>query len=101
MDGNYDLIYCAGLFDYLSEDTCRELVNLFHRNLQPDGLAVVANMNDSKPFRNFIEFVLDWQLIYRTTDEIKRFAPERGLEGTKVVAEPSAVNLFLHVRKLD
>lgn len=101
LDGNYDLIYCAGLFDYLSEDTCRELVNLFHHNLRPDGLVVVANMDDSKPFRNFIEFVLDWQLIYRTTEEVKRFASERALEGARVVAEPSAVNLFLHVRKLD
>lgn len=101
LDGNYDLIYCAGLFDYLSEDTCRELVNLFHHNLRRDGLVVVANMNDTKPFRNFIEFVLDWQLIYRKTEEIKRFAPEHAWEGTKVVAEPSAVNLFLHVRQQD
>ncbi len=101
LDGNYDLIYCAGLFDYLSEDTCRELVGLFHRNLQPGGLVVVANMDDSKPFRNFIEFVLDWQLIYRTADEIRRFAPDDVLAATKVVAEPSAVNLFLHVRKAD
>lgn len=101
MDGNYDLIYCAGLFDYLSDDTCRELVNLFHHNLRPDGLVVVANMDDSKPFRNFIEFVLDWQLIYRQADAIKRFAPEGALDGTRVVAEPSAVNLFLHVRKTD
>jgi len=101
LEGNYDLIYCAGLFDYLSEDTCRELVGLFHRNLHPGGLVVVANMNDSKPFRNFIEFVLDWQLIYRTAAEVGRFAPDLGLDEMRVVAEPSAVNLFLHVRKPD
>jgi extracellular factor (EF) 3-hydroxypalmitic acid methyl ester biosynthesis protein len=101
LDGNYDLIYCAGLFDYLSEATCGELVKLFHHNLLPGGLTIAANMNDSKPFRNFIEFVLDWQLIYRTSREIRRFAPEHALEQTSVVAEPSSVNLFLHLRKPD
>ena len=32
-------------------------------------MVIVANMNDTKPFRNFIEFVLDWQLIYRDSRE--------------------------------
>jgi extracellular factor (EF) 3-hydroxypalmitic acid methyl ester biosynthesis protein len=100
-EGNYDLIYCAGLFDYLSPETCRELVKLFYDNLAPGGLLVVANMDDTKPFRNFIEFVLDWQLIYRHSDEIRAFAPERARETTTVVAEPASVNLFLHIRKPD
>ena len=101
LDGNYDLVYCAGLFDYLAEDICRELVKLFGHNLLPGGLAVVANMNDSKPFRNFIEFVLDWQLIYRTSHEVQRFAPEHAVGQTSVIAEPASVNLFLHLRKPD
>ena len=61
----FDLIYCAGLFDYLAPDTCRALMELWHDSLSPGGLMLIANMNDTKPFRNFIEFILDWQLIYR------------------------------------
>jgi extracellular factor (EF) 3-hydroxypalmitic acid methyl ester biosynthesis protein len=101
LDGNFDLIYCGGLFDYLSDHTCTELVSLFHQNLQPGGLVVVANMNDAKPFRNFIEFVLDWQLIYRQPRDLENFAPERGRETAAIVAEPTSVNLFLHVRKTE
>jgi extracellular factor (EF) 3-hydroxypalmitic acid methyl ester biosynthesis protein len=99
LDGNYDLIYCAGLFDYLAENTCAELVNLFHESLLPGGLAVVANMDDSKPFRNFIEFTLDWHLIYRTPREVERFASAHLRERATMVTEPVTVNLFLHVRK--
>jgi extracellular factor (EF) 3-hydroxypalmitic acid methyl ester biosynthesis protein len=99
LDGKFDLIYCAGLFDYLSEFTCGELVRLFHQNLQPGGLVLVANMNDAKPFRNFIEFVLDWQLIYRQPGDVARFAPEQFRHHSSVVAEPAAVNLFLHLRR--
>lgn len=97
----FDLIYCAGLFDYLAPDTCRALINLWYDSLSPGGLMLIANMNDTKPFRNFIEFILDWQLIYRGSAEIASFAPERCRETARVIQEPTSVNLFLHIRKPD
>jgi len=97
----FDLIYCAGLFDYLAPDTCRALLELWHDSLAPGGLMLVANMTDTKPFRHFIEFILDWQLIYRNSQEILSLVPESGRETTRVIAEPTSVNLFLHARKPD
>jgi extracellular factor (EF) 3-hydroxypalmitic acid methyl ester biosynthesis protein len=97
----FDLIYCAGLFDYLAADTCRALTNLWYDSLSPSGLVLVANMNDTKPFRNFIEFILDWQLIYRNSAEILSLVPERCRKTACVIAEPTSVNLFLHLRKPD
>jgi extracellular factor (EF) 3-hydroxypalmitic acid methyl ester biosynthesis protein len=96
---NYDLIYCTGLFDYLPDATCRALVDIFYNALEPGGLVVVANMKDDKPFRYFIEFVLDWRLIYRDAAKLWTFAPERALETARVETEDTSVNLFLHVRK--
>ena len=101
LDGPFDMIYSAGLFDYLADSTSRELVNLFYSNLRPGGLAVVANMDDSKPFRRFIEFVLDWQLIYRTPSEIRRFAPDQTEGAHQILGEDVFGNLFLHLRKPD
>jgi extracellular factor (EF) 3-hydroxypalmitic acid methyl ester biosynthesis protein len=97
----FDLIYCAGLFDYLAPDTCRALMELWHDSLSPGGLMLVANMTDTKPFRHFIEFILDWQLIYRNSREILSLVPEHCRETTRVIAEPASVNLFLHLRKPD
>jgi extracellular factor (EF) 3-hydroxypalmitic acid methyl ester biosynthesis protein len=97
----FDLIYCAGLFDYLAPDTCRALMELWHDSLSPGGLVLIANMTDSKPFRHFIEFILDWQLIYRNSSEILSLVPEHCREATRVIAEPISVNLFLHLRKPD
>lgn len=106
LDGHFDLIYCGGLFDYLADGTCTELVHLFHESLLPGGLVVAANMVDVddrgiKEFRNFIEFTLDWQLIYRQAGVIERFIPPHAREQARVFAEPKFVNLFLHVRKPD
>jgi hypothetical protein len=56
-------------------------------------------MDDSKPFRNFIEFTLDWHLIYREPREVERFAPTHIRDRATLVTEPVTVNLFLHVRK--
>jgi extracellular factor (EF) 3-hydroxypalmitic acid methyl ester biosynthesis protein len=97
----FDLIYCAGLFDYLAPDTCRALMELWFDSLSAGGLMLIANMDDTKPFRNFIEFILDWQLIYRNSAEIFSLVPERCRETTRVIAEPTSVNLFLHIRKPD
>ncbi len=97
----FDLVYCAGLFDYLAPDTCRALMDLWYDSLAPGGLMLIANMNDTKPFRNFIEFILDWHLIYRDSREIFSLVPERCRAMTRVIAEPTSVNLFLHIRKPD
>jgi extracellular factor (EF) 3-hydroxypalmitic acid methyl ester biosynthesis protein len=95
----FDLIYCAGLFDYLAPDTCRALMELWHDSLSPGGLVLIANMNDTKPFRHFIEFILDWHLIYRDRKDILSLVPKHCLEMAQVVAEPTSVNLFLHLRR--
>ncbi len=76
-------------------------MELWHDSLSPGGLMLIANMTDTKPFRNFIEFILDWQLIYRNSREILSLVPERCRETTRVIAEPTSVNLFLHIRKPD
>ena len=95
----FDLIYCTGLFDYLAPDTCRALLELWDDSLSPGGLVLIANMDDTRPFRYFIEFILDWQLIYRDRREILSLVPERCRGTTRVVAEPTSVNLFLHIRR--
>ena len=96
----FDLIYCGGLFDYLSDQMCRQLVSLFYEWLAPEGLVVVANMNDQqKPFRHMVEFLLDWHLPYRDARCMSSFAPEKA-DDWSVISEPLAVNLFLEARKL-
>ena len=98
----YDLIYCGGLFDYLCRNHLPGADGSLVRFAAPGGLVLIANMNDTKPFRNFIEFVLDWQLIYRDSRRNAGARPRaRCREAARVIAEPTSVNLFLHLRKPD
>jgi extracellular factor (EF) 3-hydroxypalmitic acid methyl ester biosynthesis protein len=97
----FDMIYCGGLFDYLSDRICVRLVKMFYECLAPHGLLVVANMDDRvKPFRHMVEHLLDWHLIYRDAPLMASFRPAAvPAENWSIVHEPVAANLFLEVRK--
>ena len=99
-DKKLDLVYCAGLFDYLSDRTCKQLMNVFYEWLAPGGILVVTNVDNCKPFRHMLEFVLDWHLIYRGNSQALALAPDRApAQGVSVKRDETGVNLFIEVRK--
>jgi extracellular factor (EF) 3-hydroxypalmitic acid methyl ester biosynthesis protein len=98
----YELIYCAGLFDYLSDRTCKQLMSIFYDWLAPGGLIVATNVDDCKPFRHMLEFVLDWHLIYRDVNKGAALIPDRvPADARRVQKDPTEVNVFIEVRKPD
>jgi len=96
----FDFVYCAGLFDYLPDRVCKELLGVFYEWLAPDGLVLTTNVVDSKPFRHMLEFVLDWHLIYRTGLQCQKLRPPQcAAENYTVKADITGVNLFMEARK--
>jgi extracellular factor (EF) 3-hydroxypalmitic acid methyl ester biosynthesis protein len=99
-DKQYDFIYCAGLFDYLSDRTCKQLTGIFYDWLAPGGLLTATNVDDCKPFRHMLEFVLDWHLIYRDQKRAAYLVPDRAAkDSSRVMKDPTEVNAFIEVRK--
>lgn len=94
----YDLVYCAGLFDYLSATVSRQLVGMFVKSVRAGGMVLVANMDDSRPFRYNTEYLLDWHLIYRDSREMRGLVPAEFAGHSHVSIEPAIVNLFLELR---
>jgi extracellular factor (EF) 3-hydroxypalmitic acid methyl ester biosynthesis protein len=96
----YDLVYCAGLFDYLPDSSCSQLMEIFYGWLAPGGLLAVTNVVDDKPFRHMLEFVLDWHLIYRDLKEAGLIFPDSIPEEAKCIKkDPTGVNIFIEARK--
>jgi extracellular factor (EF) 3-hydroxypalmitic acid methyl ester biosynthesis protein len=96
----YDFIYCAGLFDYLPDNICRQLMEIFYDWLAPDGLLAATNVDCDKPFRHMLEFVLDWHLIYRDVEGCKSLIPECVPDDARrVMKDQTGVNIFIEVRK--
>jgi extracellular factor (EF) 3-hydroxypalmitic acid methyl ester biosynthesis protein len=100
MPGTYDLVYCAGLFDYMSDRICKRLMNIFYDLLAPGGLLIATNVDASKPFRHSMEFILEWHLICRNSDQFAALNPDKAPPGQfQVTHEQSGVNVFIEVRK--
>jgi extracellular factor (EF) 3-hydroxypalmitic acid methyl ester biosynthesis protein len=99
---SYDLIYCAGLFDYLSDRTCKRLMTLFHQSLVPGGLMLATNVAPASPNRGSLELILDWHLIYRDAAHFARLCPDEvPEEEVRVLSDDTCVNVFLEARKSD
>ena len=96
----YDLVYCAGLFDYLPDTTCQQLMDVFYDMVAPGGLLVATNVEPSNPLRYGMEHLLDWHLIYRREPELRAVRPSRAADDdVSVRTDATGVNLFIEVRK--
>lgn len=96
---SYDMVYCAGLFDYFSNQVCKRLVQLFYSWLRPGGLLTVTNVDPSNPVRYQMEYLLEWNLVYRDEAEMRKLAPENS--SFSMAKDASGVNIFLDIRNND
>jgi extracellular factor (EF) 3-hydroxypalmitic acid methyl ester biosynthesis protein len=95
----YDMIYCAGLFDYFPDNVCRNLLQLYYRWVRPGGLLVATNVHPKNPERALMEHLLEWYLIYRDEAEFAALIP-KGAKGD-VFPDETGVNVFLTIRKTE
>ena len=95
----YDFVYCAGLFDYLTDQVCRRLISLAADWLAPGGLLSVTNVSPENPSRYGMEHMLDWNLVYRDARQMRNLVPDHWSEPSKVFSDPTGVNLWVEMRR--
>jgi extracellular factor (EF) 3-hydroxypalmitic acid methyl ester biosynthesis protein len=93
LDDSYDLVYSAGLFDYLKDPAVRAGGTRLVDALAPGGHAVIGNFDVANPTRSFMELILDWPLHHRSADDLRRLFDGLG-SGSSIEREATGVNLF-------
>lgn len=93
----YDIVYCAGLFDYFRDTTCGFLLELFYSWIKPGGLVVATNVSPTHSSVGIMGLVLDWNLELRDQQAMLELAPRLGHQ--KSDTDPTGVNVFLEIRK--
>jgi extracellular factor (EF) 3-hydroxypalmitic acid methyl ester biosynthesis protein len=89
----FDFVYCAGLFDYLSDKVCTRLLQYFALRSRPGGNILVTNVHSSNPQVGVMEHVLEWHLIYRDEVMLESVLPApRG--DTRIYTDVTGVNVF-------
>jgi extracellular factor (EF) 3-hydroxypalmitic acid methyl ester biosynthesis protein len=96
----YDLVYCAGLFDYLSDQICQRLMNILYSWVAPGGLLVATNVHVCNPRRLTMEYVMEWNLIYRDRAQMATLRPESAAaDDLFICSDKTGVNVYVEVRK--
>ena len=65
-----DLVYSAGLYDYLSEPVATRLTTMLFDVVRPGGTLLLANFLPDVPDVGYMESFMAWHLIYRTDHEM-------------------------------
>ena len=99
-ENHFELVYCAGLFDYLTNNICQRLVEFLYKILAPGGLCILTNVHPSNPIKIWMSFILEWHLIYRDERQLRNLVP-RFLrpESIDLLTDPTGVNLYMELRK--
>jgi len=96
----YDLIWSAGLFDYLTDRLFTRLVRSLMPFVNGGGEVVVGNFSEFNASRDYMELMGDWYLEHRSEQKLRELAEKAGAVPEKVQVrwEPEGVNLFVHAQ---
>ncbi|MEZ5645933.1 MAG: class I SAM-dependent methyltransferase [Burkholderiaceae bacterium] len=89
----FDFIYCAGLFDYLSDKVCTRLIRYFLSRCNPGARMLLTNVHAQNPERHGMEHLLEWHLIYRDEAQMASIMSEVHAS-LDLYTDPTGVNLF-------
>jgi SAM-dependent methyltransferase len=86
--GHFDLIYSAGLYDYLPETLARRLTARLLQMLRPGGRLLIANFVPSGSGRGYMELFMDWELVVRNEAALRDIALAAGASNVSSFHDP-------------
>ena len=93
--GLQDIIYSAGLTDYLDDRICAALISRAYESLEKGGVLVIGNFGHGNPDKAFLEHILQWKLIHRSPEELQRiFSKTPFGDAAEMMYEENGINLF-------
>jgi len=91
--GLQDIIYSAGLCDYLEDGLFKRLIKKCYHQLKPGGTLILGNL-DFHSDSAFMDRILRWKLIYRNREQLQNLFRDTPFGGATIVSEEQQINLF-------
>lgn len=98
VDGGYsswefDAVYCAGLFDYLTDKVCARLMTYFGSRLRGGGRLLASAVHPGNPVRHAMEHLLEWHLVHRDETTMQGLLPPEAGD-RRMYADATGVHVF-------
>lgn len=72
IEEKFDLIVIGGVFDYLSDKTITSVLEkIYNENIRLGGEIFFTNIASGNPYRSWMEYCFDWELIERSERNIR------------------------------
>ncbi len=97
--GLQDIIYSAGLTDYLDNKLFIRFAQRCYEHLKPGGVFIGGNFAPN-PDQPFMDNILQWKLIYRNGGDLQQIFEQTDFgKNIEILSEPQGVNLFVKAYK--
>ncbi len=100
--GQYDFVYAAGLFDYLSGPAAAALTCRMFEMTRPGGLMLIPNFLAGTRDSGYMESFMDWHLTYRNHSDMQALAaalPRSAVAECRVFDDSEDTITYLMVSK--
>lgn len=95
----FDLLYTAGLYDYLTQPVAKLLTNQIAEWVNPEGQLIVGNFHPNNPTHSISEFATEWSLIHRTEEQMMDLVDGVKSSDSRIHKDELEIDLFLEIRK--
>ena len=80
--GSFDVVYSAGLYDYLDQRLATRLTAALFERVAPGGELLLANFHVHNRGVGFMEAMMDWWLVYRDDAQMRGLADD--IDGAQI-----------------
>ena len=96
---NLDLIYSAGLYDYLPDRVAVLLTKRLFGRLRPGGRMLLGNVVETPDCTWMMDYVVGWSLIYRDVATMRKLADGLAPARVGITRDATEHCIFLDVTK--
>lgn len=102
--GQFDLVYAAGLYDYLSQKIATRLTTWMFNTTRARGITLLTNFLHDTAGAGYMEAFMEWNLIYRSTEELRdtaRRIPSERITDMKDYVDEDEQVAFIELHKAE
>ncbi len=98
-DFRFDLMYSAGLYDYLTQPVAKILTTHIYELVADKGLLILGNFHPRNPSKTIKELSSDWKLIHRDETQMFDLISNLVVADKKMHFDDLEIDCFLEVTK--